>query len=165
MPTYNRFCLQPSPPGQPTGVPHPQGMAVTGPVLEVQIEIPSVLAQSLQAANSPIPNSVTGIALIDTGASITSIDVSIATRLGLNPNGIAMVGTAGGAQQQPTYQARLSFPGTALPGFEHPKVLGCNLTGQMVMNQQPIIALIGRDYLLHCVFVYSGGAGAWSLSF
>jgi hypothetical protein len=139
-------------------------LAVTGPVLEVQIEIPSALAQSLQAANSPIPSPVTGIALIDTGASITSIDASVATRLGLNPNGVATVGTAGGARQQPTYQARLSFPGTPLPGFEHPRVLGCDLTGQMV-NQQPIIALIGRDYLLHCVFVYSGGAGSWSLSF
>jgi len=165
MPTFNRFFLQPPPPGQTGGVPNPQAMAVAGPVLEVQIEIPSVLAQSLQATNSPIPPPVVGIALVDTGASITSVDVSIATRLGLNPNGVAMVGTAGGPRQQSTYQARLSFPGTPLPGFEHPKVLGCDLTGQMVMNQQPIIALIGRDFLLHCVFVYSGGAGAWSLSF
>ena len=52
MPTYNRFSLQPAPPGQAGGVPHPEGLAVTGPVLEVQIEVPSVLAQCLQAANT-----------------------------------------------------------------------------------------------------------------
>ena len=143
MPTYNRFILKPPPPGQLGGTPNPEGLAVVGPILDIQIEIPTALAEVLQVANRPIPIPVVGIALVDTGASITSIDVSVATRLGLNPNGVARVGTAGGARQQSTYQARFSFPGTPLPGFEHPKVLGCDLTGQTVLNHQPIIALIG----------------------
>jgi hypothetical protein len=107
---------------------------------------------------------VEGIALIDTGASITSFDKSVAGQLGLNPNGVAMVGTAGGPQQQSTYLAAFTFPGTGLRGFEHPRVLGCDLTGQTVMNQQPVIALIGRDVLGQFVFVYNGSAGMWSLS-
>src|SRR5450759_4173480 len=150
MPVYNSFSFQQAAPGRPVQ-PSPAGLAVSGPIIRVQIEIATVLAQSFQAATQPIPTPVVGIALIDTGASITSIDVTVVTQLALNPNGIAMVGTAGGPQQQSTYQAKFSFPGTPVPGFEHARVLGCNLTGQTVLNQQPIIALIGRDILSRCV--------------
>lgn len=163
MPTFNSFSFQ-QVPGQ-TGIqPSAQALVGSGPIIRVQIEIAKALAESLQVANKPIPTPVMGVALIDTGASITSFDESVVTKLGINPNGVVMVGTAGGPQQQFTYQVRFSFPGTAFPGFEHPRVLGCNLTGQTVLNQQPVIALIGRDVLARFVFVYNGTVGMWSLS-
>jgi hypothetical protein len=163
MPIYDHSII-PAVPGQAlTPSPH-HAFAVAGPIIRVQIEVASVLAQALQAANQPIPTPVLGIALIDTGASITSFDASIVSKLGINPNGVALVGTAGGSQQQSTYQAKFTFPGTPIPGFEHPRVLGCNLAGQTVLNRQPIIALIGRDILSKCVLVYNGPAGMYSLS-
>jgi hypothetical protein len=60
----------------------------------------------------------------------------------------------------------LSFPGTNLPEFDHPKMLGCDLGGNVVlgMPNARLIALIGRDILKLFVFVYNGTAGVWSLS-
>jgi hypothetical protein len=83
----------------------------------------------------------------------------------VNPVGTANVGTAGGRRKQSTYPVRLIFPGTAFPGFEHPAVLGADLSGQLALPQKPLIALIGRDILRRCVFVYNGSAGMFSLSF
>jgi len=162
MPTLNNFSFQQIP-GQSIQ-PSPQGLASIGPLIQIQIEVPSVLAASLQAANLPIPNPVDGVALIDTGATITSIHADILIGLGINPVGVANVGTAGGPRQQSTYPAKFSFPGTPLPGFELAQVIGCDLTGQMVGNQRPLIGLIGRDVLANAVLVYNGSAGMFSLS-
>jgi hypothetical protein len=163
MPTLNRFSVQWQQ-GQQVPQPWPQALAVAGPVLNVLIEIPDVLAQSFNNNKQSIPTPVSGIALIDTGASITSFDESAVRSLGLNPNGTALVGTAGGQRTQSTFAARFSFPGTAISSFEHPRVLECDLSGQTVMRSQPVIALIGRDFLANCVLVYNGSAGFWSLS-
>jgi len=162
MPTLNNFSFQ-GVPGGPLQ-PSPQTLMINGPIIQIQIEIPGALAASLQSSSQPIPNPVDGIALIDTGATITSVDVALLTRLGINPVGIRNVGTAGGPQRQSTYPARFTFPGTTLPGFELGEVLGCDLTGQTVLNQRPIVALIGRDVLSQAVFVYNGSAGMFSLS-
>lgn len=102
--------------------------------------------------------------MIDTGASITAIDVSVLTALGVNPVGTASVGTAGGRRQQSTYPARLTFPGTGFPGFEHAGVLGCDLSGQFVAGNKRVIALIGRDILRRFVLIYNGTGGMFCLS-
>ncbi len=143
----------------------PQALAAMGPAIQIQIEVPTALAESLRLANQPIPNPVDGVALIDTGASITSIHAPILIGLGINPVGVINVGTAGGPQQQSIYAARFSFPGTPLPGFELAQIIGCDLTGQTVLNQRPLIGLIGRDVLESAILVYNGSAGMFSLSF
>lgn len=130
MPTFNSFSFQmPETPrhGQGMPQPFPDALAGTRPVLQVRIEIPLVLAQALQKANAPIPPPIEGFALIDTGASISSIDAPVFRQLDINQNGRALVGTAGGQQQQFTYPARLSFPGTGLPILDHSRLLGCDL--------------------------------------
>jgi predicted aspartyl protease len=105
------------------------------------------------------------MALIDTGATTTSIDVKVLTSLGINPVGIANAGTAGGPQKLSTYPARCTFPGTLLPGFELPHVIGCDLTGQRTLSGKPLLVLIGRDILSQGVLVYNGSFGMFSLSF
>ena len=167
MPTYNSFNFEiprDPQPGQQIPQPSPKSLAVNGPIIQFQVEIPPVLAESLQRASTPIPNPVEGFALIDTGASITAIDGIVFTQLGINPNGIAMVGTAGGLQQQSPYPVRLTFPGTGIPGVNHAKALGCNLAGQLVLGNRPVIALIGRDILQRFILIYNGSAGMFSLS-
>jgi hypothetical protein len=86
--------------------------------------------------------------------------------MGIKQNGVALVGTAGGQQQQFTYPARFSFPGTGIPAFDHPKMLGSDLGGNVVLGipNARLIALIGRDILKLFVFVYNGTAGVWPLS-
>jgi len=169
MPTYNGVSIQlaePPRPGQPLPQLSPDVLAVSGPIIQVQIQAPQVLAETLQRAGAPLPPPVQGFALIDTGASISSADNSVFPQLGVSQNGVALVGTAGGQQRQFTYSARLSFPGTSIPEFEHPKMLGCDLTGQVIlgMPSAKLIALIGRGILKLFVFVYNGTAGIWSLS-
>lgn len=163
MPTLHNFSFQ-ALPGQPLH-PAPHALAATGPAIQIQIEIPTALADALRLANKTIPNPVEGMALIDTGATITSIHDPILLALGINPVGVANVGTAGGPKQQSTYPARFSFPGTPLPTFERAQVLGCDLTGQPQINNRPIVALIGRDILASAVLIYNGSAGMFSLSF
>jgi len=169
MPTFNSFSFQlpgPPRPGQVFPQPSPNILAASGPVIQAQIETPLILAQALQKVAAPLPSPVQGFALIDTGASISSADTSVFTQLGISQNGVALVGTAGGQQQQFTYPARLSFPGTSIPAFDHPKMLGCDLGGYVVLGipNARIIALIGRDILKLFVFIYNGTAGVWSLS-
>ena len=167
MPTYNSFNFEvrgnPQP-GQQIPQPSPKSLAIDGPIMQIQVEIPPVLAESLQKSSTPIPNPVEGFALIDTGASITAIDDVIFGQLGINPNGVARVGTAGGPQQQSTYPVRLTFPGTGIPGVNHGKALGCNLTGQIVLGKRRLIALIGRDILQRFILIYNGSAGMFSMS-
>ncbi|MBV9767664.1 MAG: hypothetical protein JOZ48_22685 [Acidobacteriaceae bacterium] len=163
MPTFNSVPFFVPPGGMPQVA--PQTLLINGPILQVQIEVPTALASVLQRDNQPIPAPIDGIGLIDTGASITSIDQSVFARLGVNPVGIVQVGTAGGQQQQSTFPAKFNFPGTGLPTIESSAALGCNLTGQVVMGNKAIIALIGRDLLANCVLVYNGTTGTFSLSF
>ena len=163
MPTLNNFSFHQAP-GKPPQ-PSPQTLAITGPTLQVQIEVPAVLAESLRLNSQPIPNPIEGTALIDTGATITSVDVAQLVQLGINPVGMRAVGTAGGTKQQSVYPARFIFPGTPLPSFDLHQVMGCDLTGQTVLNQKPLIALIGRDILSRAVLIYNGSAGMFSLSF
>src|ERR1035438_10172703 len=124
MPTLNSFQFTQLP-GQPLQV-SPEMLASVGPIIQIQIEVPIALAENLRLTNQPIPNPIDGIALIDTGASITSIHAPILIGLGINPVGVVNVGTAGGPQQQSTYAARFSFPGTPLPAFELAQVIGCD---------------------------------------
>lgn len=163
MPTFNSFQFEQKPGSNETRL-SPKGLAVTGPIIQVQIEIPTALAKALQAASQQIPNPIEGFALVDTGASITAVDVPLLAQLGVNPVGAANVGTAGGRCKQSTYPIRVTFPGTRFPGFGHPNALGADLSGQLVLNQKPIVALIGRDILQKFVLVYNGTAGMFSLS-
>lgn len=143
----------------------PDGLRIIGPILAVQIEIPTALANQLQLGNQTIPNPVAGQALIDTGASVSAVDAAVVQQLGVQPVGIANVGTAGGPQQQTIYPAKFSFPGTNLPSIEFGELLGANLAGQQLpLPQGQLIALLGRDILQHFILVYNGPGGMYSIA-
>ena len=105
-----------------------------------------------------MPTPITGLALIDSGASKTCVDENAITQLGVPPINQITVQTPSGAAQQCLYPARFSFPGTPLPGIDFGSVVGSTLAAQ------GIVALIGRDVLERCVFVYNGPAGTYSIS-
>ena len=54
------------------------------------------------------------------------------------------------------------FPGTSID-LDFGEVIGADLQGQ-VFNGQPIIALIGRDILSDCVFIFNGKSGMYTLA-
>ena len=164
MPVLNSFNFRQRSPGPPQVF--PAGLRIAGPVLQAQVEVPTILATQLQQSGQAIPQPVAGFALIDTGASISAVDIEVVRQLGVQPVGVANVGTAGGPQQQETYPARFTFPGSNLPGIEFNELLGANLTGQVVpVDGRPLIALVGRDILERFILVYNGPAGMFTLAF
>ena len=137
-----------------------------GPVIQVLVGVPSPLAARLQAQNLPVPTPVSGVALIDTGATRSAVAETVAQTLGIQPSGVVNVGTAGGMQQQSVYSARFTFPGGPLPPIEFAQLTGVNLQGHVLPGiGMPLIALIGRDILSRFVMIYDGQTATVTLAF
>lgn len=135
-----------------------------GPIISVEISIPTALSNLFQTNKIPIPQPVTGFALIDTGCMLTSVDVATVNRLGLKPVGVEEdVYTAQGRGKTNRYPAHVKFPGTNIE-IDYNAVLTADLSGQH-FNNTPIIALIGRDILADCVFIYNGKTGMYTFAY
>jgi hypothetical protein len=118
----------------------------------------------LLAAGQLVPNPVQIRGLLDTGASGTAIDPTVLTALGLTPTGTTLVLTpTTGNTPQPADQYDV--------GFLIPAPNGAPLFSQTLpvmaselLAAQGFHALIGRDILSQCVFVYNG-SGFFTLSY
>jgi hypothetical protein len=161
MPVHNQFFWH-QPPGLPPQV-GPQALAVMGPVLQVEVCVPSDLEKLLSSQNQPIPQPVTGWALIDTGASRTAVEQSCIASLGVQPIGAAKTGTAGGIREVGIYPARFRFPGQGMD-MEFSSTLGVDLKGQKVGGRD-LLVLIGRDVLARGVLIYNGPSGGFTFCF
>lgn len=160
MPTHNQFIYDPS-----TSQPSPGGLRELGAYFPIEIHVPPLIAEALTKQGLSIPTPVSGVGLIDTGASLTCVDEYILTGLSLNPIGVVNTGTASGPVQQNVYPGRIVFP-TKGWTLDLERVAGVNLAGQVVREAQPkpIIALLGRNFLERCVFIYNGTMGSWTIS-
>ena len=145
-----------------TGQPGPGGLLRTGPVIPVEIAIPSALSKFLSSQNQQVPAPRAGFALIDTGATRSCVDSQVISSLGVNSIGIAFLGTASGRSQHYLYPAKFSFPAIRFE-VEFSSVVGVDLSGQGVGDMQ-IIALIGRDVLSRGILIYHGAKGSFSLA-
>ena len=97
-------------------------------------------------------------ALVDTGASNSCIDSTLAKELGLPIVDEDTVGGVGGALRVDVYWAQLYVP-TLEMGFSGP-VAGVHLNE----GQQRHAVLIGRDFLEHFTMVYEGNTGSVRIS-
>lgn len=166
MPIYNSIHTA----STPATPPHPAGLVQTGAVFPIEIHVPTRVAELLTNEGKPVPKGVSGLALLDTGATLTGVDASVPKSLGVPPVGQVQSGTAAGKARQNTYPARLVF--TSIPRLilEAQAAVGVDLSDykiQMAPNQpaQPIVALIGRDVLANWLLVWNGPMGMWSVSF
>lgn len=130
-----------------------------GPSLQIEISLNAILAAQYQQSGHPLPSPVTGYALIDTGASVTSVDVSILDSLGIRAVGQLPISTPSGSSNQGIYSCQFSFPGTPIPVLPFVNVVGS------LLKTQGILALIGRDLLRSFLLIYDGVHGSWTLSF
>jgi hypothetical protein len=151
--------------GNGAPIPLHKSLGICGPALPVEIAVPSDHAKKLAAAGKAVPASVQGVALIDTGATATCIDVSVSTKLGLVAINQTTVLTPAGPAVQSIYAVRLEFPGCTLSAVDSWFALGSQLasSGQSVAGA-PIMVLLGRDYLGGKLLVYNGLGGTWSLA-
>ncbi len=159
MPVFtNRFSSVPSP--TPA---FPDGLQLAGPVVAVQVGVPDLLAKFLSDKGQPVPPSATGLALIDTGATMSAVNEQTVTSLGVKPVGTVMVGTAGGPKLQPLFAVKAFLPQPSLT-VNYAQVTGADLAGHSIMGQ-PIIMLIGRDVLRTAILVYDGPSGQFTLAY
>jgi hypothetical protein len=112
-----------------------------------------------QASPPSPPAPVAGIALIDSGASMTAVDDNALKQLGVAPVGIAPVLTPSGSARQLLYPADIVI--TGMPGRHS----FTQVIGTPHLAAQGIVALIGRDVLRNALFVYNGSTGQFTLAF
>ena len=95
---------------------------------------------------------------IDTGATLTSIDISLAKTLGLGQTGYILTQTAGGPQRMPTYVIDLTFPLVGLQPLYSIKIGSCQLGYKI--NEKPSVKnfgiLIGRDVMSRWHITWNG---------
>jgi len=127
-----------------------------GAILPIQIGIPSSLAAQMTAQGQTPPPPEEIMALVDTGASVTAINVATAQRLGLPVTGSITIGHAGGTSEQPVYSAMFRIPDPFIEWDPMP-ISGSNLSGT------PFDILLGRNVLCSMTLSYDGKAGRFSL--
>lgn len=123
-----------------------------GPELDVRIFPPKVARDRLDGAGKPMP-SVEALALIDTGATRTSIDRGIAEELGLRAHDERPVVTPSGGEVQPLYNVGVLIP-LPPPG---PVMVDIPVLGARLAHRHRV--LIGRDILSQGTLIYSGRKG------
>lgn len=135
-------------PGYGAGSPA-DSLEQTGAVVDVTITKPT-------AGGGGTP--VTIKAMIDTGASISTLQDSVAQRAGLQQTGETQLAGVGGVQTSPIYAASLAIPefGVTVPALEVASIT----------NPFPgVEMLIGRDILKQITRLdYRGGEGHFALT-
>jgi hypothetical protein len=74
MPIFDHTYIDPR-----SVVPASQHLQAAGPLLPVEIHVPTIVSTALVNLGLPVPNPVVGLGLIDTGASITAVKEAILT--------------------------------------------------------------------------------------
>ena len=146
MPVFKTKVL---PTGQTPPVPLPGALTQSGPVVQIQVEVSSPLSQRLVADKQSVPPPVSGAGLVDTGATFSAIDLKVVSRLGLQPIGAAITGTAAGRRPASVYAVKFTLPGARI-AVEDGHVLGVDLDGT------GMVALLGRSFLQNTVLIYDG---------
>lgn len=141
--------------------------------IQVQITLGRPELQRLRQARMPVPQPLSVVALLDTGAERTCVDPSVVTRLNLpiTNSGFAAapgvgVGPAifGGSSFSFSYEAGLVIlhPVTKPPSNLVVHELEVDA---LPLAQFGIEAVIGRDVLSSCVLGYNGPAGSATLAY
>jgi predicted aspartyl protease len=140
-----------------------QQISAYGPLLDLMIGVSAPRMIALSQANVPLPAPIPIRALIDTGANGSCVDRDILKQLGVSPTGTVSIHTPStGSALHMCNQFDVSFMVTAQNfqrRFDAIAVIEADLATQGIQ------ALIGRDVLSMCLFVYDGTAGTFSLAF
>ena len=134
------------------------GLAMQGPVVQVIVGLASSLTTQLVQQGHSVPNPISGLGLIDTGASTTCIDDATAQEMRLPVIDVVhMISASHVSTPANVYPIQLQLVGTPIR-IEVSRVMGARL------KEQGLIALIGRDFLANCTLFYNGFAGSLTIS-
>ncbi len=144
--------------GNSVAIPSNHALVSAGPRIQATITLLKPMAATLLQTGKKVPQSVSGYALIDTGASSTCIDDAIAQKMGLPVvDTVQMSSASHKTTTQNVYPVSIELAGLPM-SIDAPRAVGAAL------SSQGIIALIGRDVLQHCTLFYNGTTGQISLS-
>ncbi len=145
------------PDGKTVQVPPSVALQQRGPVLQVSVGLEQTMAKALAQQGKAVPAMISGLALIDTGASVSCIDETVAKNLKLPVVDVAKMTSASHSSHPCNlYPMQILLP--AGVGFASPRAMGANLA------VQGLVAIVGRDILQVCTLFYNGNAGQVTLS-
>lgn len=155
---HNKFDgFAQTPDGMRISIPGSGGLAQFGPCIQITVNVPDQVAAELVRQGKPIPQPISGNALIDTGAGSTCIDEQAAKKLGLPViNVVNMASASHGSHNANVYPAKLQMTGLSV-GINATNAIGAPLEAQR------LIALIGRDVLANFILIYNGSQGEFTL--
>ena len=137
-----------------------------GALVAIEVGLSRADVQQLRNAGRPIPATVSLHALLDTGAECTCVDPQAVATLSLPMKniGLANIPAVGGLVPTVEYEASLSVV--------HPSgdsrlnlVIGALLVAELPLAGLGYRALIGRDVLLKCRFLYDGPRARFQLAY
>ena len=147
-----------TPDGKTIPLPPRVGLSQRGPCIQVTVGIARSMATQLLQQGQILPQPISGLALIDTGASATCIDEAVAQQLQLPVVDTVMMASASHASTpQNVYPIQIEVVG--LPFIiDAPRAIGAAL------DNQELLLLIGRDVLQQCTLFYNGVTGEITLA-
>ena len=127
-----------------------------GPLVPICLRPEPTRAEMLRKANRPLPEQVHGLALIDTGAKLSCVDVAVGKNL-FQQVGVCQTYTPSTGDDEPhmaeIFFGNFSFPGIKMPEREQ-ELLGMKLGYEV--DGRKVLMLLGRDFLDGCTLTYDG---------
>lgn len=143
--------------GAPQAVDLVEKLRQDGARVNVQIAVPAAYAKQLTDSGQPVPPPQVVTAMIDSGASISTVSDAVAAAAGLQQVGSVPIGGVGGTSTRPIFSASFGVPdyGITLDPIE---IAGVSLpVGGFEV-------LLGRDVLKSLLFTYAGVKGNFLLT-
>lgn len=126
-----------------------------GPLIQVEVGLPGALQADFAKKGMELVPPHVGYALIDTGASLSSVHEPVLKALGIPPIDCIPTRSPHGTGKSMVYPAKISFPGLSIRDLPMDRVVGCDLKWQ-ASDGDEIIMLLGRDLLQGFLLVYNG---------
>lgn len=139
-------------------------LAIDGPIIQVEISMPTVLEEWCVQNQTPVPAPIPGYALIDTGASTSGVHQPILDQLSLLPIDSIPMHTPSGETRAFVYPTKVSFPALSVTDYTMNRVVGSQLDWETSQGQR-VIMLLGRDLLSYFLMVYNGKSNTVTLAF
>ena len=133
-------------------------LQMIGPVVPVILSPLEAHLKAVADRKDDMPPPISGRAMIDTGAATTCVDIDAARKADLAQVDSGIISSATHANEQvPVFAGQLAIESTQITINTH-RAIGANLA------PHKLVALIGRELLAQCVFVYNGSDSSFSLS-
>ena len=137
-----------------------------GALVEVLLGWSAARAQQLRAALRPVPPPLQTRALLDTGAEVTCVDTSLIQQLGLPFGGTvpANLPAHGGLTFTALHNASLIILHPSGQTRDHLAVVNLSVL-ELSLAPLGYRALIGRDVMTRCRFLYDGPRNSFRLTY